>query len=252
MYEASLLAMEYFLNEVGEEHWLKWIRTDLEAWRSTKSTSHHFSAYGGMGSFNDVVINHKNIHSISAGTESTETWADVIFTWLKSLCYFCAKNPNKEYTLSELTKQIGSQDPALSAFIGGENAPDEMRGQCESNHPIQGWRCLECGYGEISESDIHYYLARTIVPIKLLQACTSNILIPTIKNLLNGTIDKSSPLFLGVKQSITQADIKIINRDGWMRPCPSCNSDDTVVYRWHHSKDGLVAGEDNLPIKSEA
>ncbi len=53
-YEHSLIAMKRLLDAVGEAHWADWIHADIEHWRSKHSTSHHLSAYGGMGSFTDV------------------------------------------------------------------------------------------------------------------------------------------------------------------------------------------------------
>jgi hypothetical protein len=247
MYEDSLLAMEYFLKEVEENHWLQWIQKDLDEWDSKRSVSHHLSAYGGMGSFNDVVICKANKHSIPDGAES---WADPIFNWLKSLCFFLAKNPEKEYSLPELKEQIGYHDASLSAFVGGENTSNELRGLFESKQPIQGWRCLECGYGEVSNSDINYYIAQTIVPTQLLEACVSNQLIPAIKDLLSINIKGLEGVISNVNHAIKKAGVSVNNREGWMRPCPSCNSEDTVVYRWYYSDGGFVAGEDNLTVKN--
>ncbi|MFT6791162.1 MAG: hypothetical protein ACJA04_000362 [Cellvibrionaceae bacterium] len=107
MYEDSLLAMEYFLKEIGEGHWLKWIQKDLDEWASKRSVTHHLSDY-----------------SIPDGAES---WVDPVFTWLKPLCFFFAKNPEEEYSLSELKERISYHDASLSAFVGGESAPNEMR-----------------------------------------------------------------------------------------------------------------------------
>jgi len=211
MYESSLLAMEYFLKEIGEDHWLKWVQKDLDEWTSNKSTTHHLSAYGGMGSFNDVVICKANNHSIPEGAES---WADTIFQWLKSLCFFFANNPETEYSLSELKKQIGYHDASLPAFVGGENAPTKMRGLFGSNQPIQGWRCLNCGHGEISDSDVSYYIAQTIVPRQLLEACVSSRLIPAINDLLGLRVKNLDQLSSKLKQSIDGAGIKIDSREG--------------------------------------
>ena len=87
-YEHSLLAMKRLLDAVHETHWAQWIATDIEQWRAADDTSHHLSAYGGMGSFNDVIICRANQHSVS---EVTEAWANTLFEWLKSVCYFLWK-----------------------------------------------------------------------------------------------------------------------------------------------------------------
>ncbi|WOE74694.1 DUF6966 domain-containing protein [Alterisphingorhabdus coralli] len=248
MYENSLIAMEYFLKEVNEIHWLKWIQKDIEEWITERSTVHHLSAYGGMGSFNDVVICGANNHSIPEGAEA---WADVIFNWLKALCYFFAKNPEIEYSLSDLKEQIGYHDASLSAFVNGENAPDEMRGIFDNRSPIQGWRCLNCGYAEVCDSGINRYIAQNIVPAYLFEACVSNRLVSTVRGLLYLNISNLDHLISNAKQSIDESGILIRNREEWMRPCPSCGSNNTAIYRWRFSGKRLVADKDNLPLESK-
>jgi len=249
MYENSLFAMEYLLKEVGEDHWLKWIQRDISEWTSKRNTDHHLSAYGGMGSFNDLVICRANNHNLS---EQAEAWIASVFNWLKSLCYFFAKNPEKTYSLSELERSIGYHEASLSAFVGGENAPKEMRGLEGSKQPIQGWRCLKCGYGEVTDRDIHHYIAKEIVPKYLLEACVSNRLIPTVSDLLNQNIDNFDDLISTVNQSVERSGIHIVKREGWMRSCSSCGSDNTAVYRWYYSNGKFTPSKDNLPLNGVA
>jgi hypothetical protein len=247
MYEDSLLAMEYLLRKVGENHWLKWIQKDLEDWRKSKSVRHHLSAYGGMGSFNDVVICKANNYSIPTGTED---WVDPLFNWIKSLCYFLAKNPNKDFSMSELKKGIGYHDASLSAFVGGDKAPQEMRGLFENKPPIQGWRCLECGYSELSDSDVNYYVAQSLLPEIVFQACINKSLIEMIDSVLRLNIPNLSSVLNKIKSSIDNSGITLTNREGWMRPCPSCSSENTAVYRWLYSNEKFLPSEDNLKVKA--
>jgi hypothetical protein len=248
MYEDSLIAMEHFLQKVGEKHWLKWIKTDLEEWIKSRNVSHHLSAYGGMGSFNDVIISSANNHFIPAVTES---WVDPLFSWLKSLCFFFAKNPEKEFSLSELRSQIGYHDASLAAFVGGESAPIESRGLSNNTTPIQGWRCLECGYSELSESDLNYFAAQTIVPEIVFEACVSKSLIAAIDNILSLNIPNLEKSLNELRNSIKVSGIELKTRDGWMRPCPSCNSDDTAVYRWLYSEVRFSPSTENLKMKAK-
>ncbi|HXD86653.1 MAG TPA: hypothetical protein VN641_09175 [Urbifossiella sp.] len=54
------------LERVGEDHWAAWLREDLARIRggNIEGLSHLRSAFGGMGSFNDLVIHTVNGHRI--------------------------------------------------------------------------------------------------------------------------------------------------------------------------------------------
>lgn len=54
LYESCLIALIETLTAVGQPHWQAWMEEDLVRWRSNQDVSHHRSAYGGMGSFNDL------------------------------------------------------------------------------------------------------------------------------------------------------------------------------------------------------
>jgi hypothetical protein len=69
-YLDALKAMHELLGALGEQHWRSWIAQDIEEWESRKSASHHLSAYGGMGSFNDIGFD--------------DVWLDTLFQDLKA------------------------------------------------------------------------------------------------------------------------------------------------------------------------
>ena len=54
------------LRKHGEEHWLQWILRDVTLIREgdLRGLEHLLSAYGGMGSFNDLYICAENGHRI--------------------------------------------------------------------------------------------------------------------------------------------------------------------------------------------
>lgn len=54
LYEDALDALIDALALAGEAHWHAWMVLDREHWRRGRDVSHHRSAYGGMGSFNDL------------------------------------------------------------------------------------------------------------------------------------------------------------------------------------------------------
>ncbi|MDR7253982.1 hypothetical protein J2X46_002972 [Nocardioides sp. BE266] len=55
------------LEGVGEQHWAAWLRGDLRRLRRGDgfAIEHLLSAYGGMGSINDVLISPHNGHDVS-------------------------------------------------------------------------------------------------------------------------------------------------------------------------------------------
>jgi len=91
IYEDALKAMYSLLEQTGEKFWRDWINEDLHYWKNSKSVKHHLSAYGGMGSFNDLVICKKNNHKV---TKQQESWINPLLSDLKSICYYSAKNTN--------------------------------------------------------------------------------------------------------------------------------------------------------------
>lgn len=135
-YENALHAMGQLLAAVGEKHWSAWIRDDLERWSSRAEVDHHLSAYGGMGSFNDLIICPENGHIV---TKVQEPWANETFEWLKSLCFQFARDPSKDWNLDDLRRKVGRYDAAIAAFVGGDTAPASMRGLSKALPQLHGW-----------------------------------------------------------------------------------------------------------------
>ena len=249
-YEHSLIAMKRLLDAVGESRWAKWIETDIAKWRANRDTSHHLSAYGGMGSFNDIWIGRANQHTV---TESQEPWANSLFEWLKSLCHFLAQHPDDSFDLKMLASAIGRHDSALAAFVGGENAPASMRGYATEGRKLQGWRCLRCGYGEASNRDIENLIAEDVVAHMVFQSCEGCTLDKLVDQTLAGNIPDIQDMRQTLAAAISRSGIALIDRDGWMRPCPSCGEDDTAVFRLRMVvNDGLhfEVAADNLPMQT--
>ena len=167
-YESALMATEDFLRRVGVRNWADWLKQDLIEWRTTRGVSHHRSAYGGMGSFNDVVICPMNDNNI---TSEQEPWANSLFEWLKATLFYLSQNPSETITEENLRVAVGRNAPSLAAFVGGERAPDSMRGFAGGPVKISGWRCLTCGYAEITQFDIDNAIADEFVPGMIFQAC---------------------------------------------------------------------------------
>jgi hypothetical protein len=62
----TLSAAESLLSCHGEEHWASWLRRDVSLIRAGDGfgLEHLSSAFGGMGSFNDLILHQFNGHRI--------------------------------------------------------------------------------------------------------------------------------------------------------------------------------------------
>jgi hypothetical protein len=249
-YEHALTAMERLLTAVGEEHWANWIREDLDRWKATSDVVHHLSAYGGMGSFNDVIISVRNQHRV---TNVHEPWVNTLFEWLKAICYYFAHHSHDQVTTETLRTTVGRDVPSLAAFVGGDRAPASMRGYATSDHDLSGWRCLACGREEVSSRNIDYFIAEDVLPSMVFRAC--------VELTLNDLVDKTLAIDIqGLAESRRQlvataeaSGIIVRDREGWMRDCPACGRGDTAVYRWRLVRDAmkLQPSSDNSPMRNE-
>lgn len=185
-YEDALKAMYYLLERTGVRFWRDWIDEDLRHWETSKSVKHHLSAYGGMGSFNDVVICRMNNHKV---TRQQEFWVNPLFADLKSICYYFAKNIGLPNSVASLEREMGS--------IG---------------FSLQGWRCLKCCYGEVSPSDIESYIASHLVRRGILQALNESNLENFVKDVLDLKLAEADDERLQVKQAVMRSSIEIVDR----------------------------------------
>ncbi|HTI99699.1 MAG TPA: hypothetical protein VL527_12530, partial [Dongiaceae bacterium] len=53
-----------------------------------------------------------------------------------------------------------------------------------------------------------------------------------------------------ISDLVSRSGIHPTKDKGWMRPCPSCKSGDTCVYRWQFEKSSFVPTADNLLLKA--
>lgn len=249
-YEHSLIAMKRLLDAVGETYWADWIETDIEHWRSKRSVSRHLSAYGGMGSFNDIWICRANQHKI---TKAQEPWANTLCEWLGSICYYLARHPKKSLAAKKLSKVLRGHDSALAAFMGGDAAANSMRGRANHNRELQGWRCLRCGYSEVSHGDIERLIAQDVVPPLVFQSCESLSLDKLVDQVFACDFARIDNVRQTLASAVAASGITLLDREGWMQPCPKCGTEDTAVYRWGMTvRDGVSfqPSGDNLPMKT--
>jgi len=248
-YEQALIAMKQLLSTVGESHWAQWLEQDIRDWRAARDTTHHRSAYGGMGSFNDIWICRANSHAVS---EAQEPWVNALFEWLKALCYFLVSHPSETFAVRQLAQHIGRRDSSLAAFVGGDRAPASMRGYVTDDPKLQGWRCLRCGHSEVSSKDIETLLAQDLVPHTVFDSCEHSALSGLVDQILNRDIPRLEAIHECVDSAVAASGIVHNDRDGWMRPCPKCGRDDTAVYRWRLKTNGgwhFDSSDDNVAMR---
>jgi hypothetical protein len=91
IYEQSLEGIRSVLLMVGERHWLAWMEEDLRLYRDEGSTEHHRGAYGGMGSFNDLVLS-----APGGENQSSAVWLDAALDQLRHLARSSAQAAGSE------------------------------------------------------------------------------------------------------------------------------------------------------------
>jgi len=211
-YCQSLLALKFIFEQTEVHYWAKWIEKDLDKWENEKSVHHHISAYGGMGSLSDLIICTQNGHGVMS---EQEPWVNSLISDLRSLCYTFAISlrEQKEITLDEVVNGMGR-------YI----------------YKLQGWRCLSCGYSDLSLNEIENYIAYILERNGIIQAIISNNLIHYTKQTFQLDVPEAHGYRENLKKIVTDSNIVITNRIGWLRPCPKCSSEDTAIYRWEKRK----------------
>jgi hypothetical protein len=227
-YLNALNAMHELLEALEEHHWRKWIAQDIRDWESQKTVQHHLSAYGGMGSINDI------------GFE--DVWLGTLFEDLRSVCYHFAHQPIAKPNVSSLEHDMGS--------VGFE---------------LSGWRCLLCGYGTVSHKSIDRFIARRVIRRLVLSEASGGRLQELVHSVVKSHPSDAVFTYDGVVSRVKASGLNIRDNDDWLRPCPSCGSNDTAVFRWLLStKTGLiqllksnrdeglfVPAPDNLPLRKK-
>lgn len=230
-YRNALEAMHLLFDKTGVNYWRDWIEKDLHEWEK-KSVDHHLSAYGGMGSLNDVIICPENGHNVSAIQVS---WINCLFDDLKSLCYQFAKSKGNSIPEEEIQKALWNKGSI-----------------------IQGWRCLACGYSELSIKDIENYVSYYWIRSYIVKAVIDGRLKEFVEQILSHNTPGVEKERTKIKEIAGNSNINVTDREGWLRPCPRCGGNDTAVYRWKKSQkkyflkevDIFIPTQDNLPLRN--
>jgi hypothetical protein len=168
---------------------------------------------GGMGSFSDLVICVENKHRVA---DDKEPLANELISCLRTVCYVTAQR-------------------------GPIAMPDAVAACGTAKATLHGWRCLACGHSRVSNQDIRAFVAFIAVR-DALKKDIEEVLHVWRSREDNDTIQR-------VVNLVTRSGIALSNDDAWMRPCASCKSEDTCVYRWQLREDSFLPTPDNLPLK---
>jgi hypothetical protein len=215
MYRKTLEILKDLLQKSDNGHWAQWLDRDIVEWDSLKSTTHHRSAFGGMGSINDLWV---------GGNGKIGTWNNNLFDLLKSISWTFATKKKIQFP----TSTIGI---------------------------IEGTICRNCSYSEISENGIEYYISNKHLPkiISTLLPTDKYIDLKNIEIFVDETeinIDRQKLI-----SALTELKINFSQTNCWLKTCPSCNGNDTCVYRWDvTNKDDriiLTQSKNNLELKTE-
>lgn len=213
-YREVLQALHLLLDRVGETHWRDWIAQDLSDWDTQRSVAHHLSAYGGMGSLNDVYFSPRE-YAIPPGKEP---WVQALFEDLRSISSTLANSPHIFAPIETWLIRLSIWQPRLR---------------------LQGWKCRSCGYADVSPHEIETYLARRESKPAILKALKESNLSQLVQSVLSPTLGFETARDRLVQQ-IRASAIAIATREGWMRPCPVCGGGDTEVTYWTSRDDRFV------------
>jgi hypothetical protein len=223
-YRDALDAMHLLLNRCGETHWRDWVAKDLADWDASGSVSHHLSAYGGMGSFNDVYL---TAEACSLPAE-TESWLAALSDDLRSICYLLAQHQEKLLP--------GLRGSLIGMQMGAPKAD------------VSGWRCRSCGYSEVTPREIELYLARREIRPAILEALRQRRVSTLVEEVLSGERARGVESRRdALKEELRASGISIEEREGWMRPCPRCGGDDTAVSYWEADGAGRFRAREAQP-----
>lgn len=213
-YKLSLEMLSSILQEEKYDFWVDWMKKDIELWESGRSTEHHLHAYGGMGSFNDIIVGDGSIVGI---------WKGKLFGMLQTLAYQLAKEKSETPSFDEEEYRYGFSE-------------------------IQGWRCLKCSHARINDIDIERYLVMLLFSKYFVEFLKDDLKkIFPLENIINS--EEVTQKREKIRNLVLKSGIEIDNKD-WLHSCPKCGSTDVCVYRWivDETFTSLSEADNNLEI----
>ncbi len=214
-FSQAVEATHWLLITVGERQWAGYF-----AKHRNGQTDGFRSVYGGMGSFNDLIICRANKHQIETNHEPL---ANQLLGSLSSICY-------------------------ATSLRGDLTAPEALEACGTVGHELEGCRCRECGHSQVSPADLNAFAAYYDVAMAIQSGITNGAFLESIQTLWArfDSDDNVSRFRLNAERS----GISFSENTGWMSPCPKCGSADTCVYRWDFDVRGFTPSKDNLAMKN--
>ncbi len=218
-YKISLDILYRLLKESGDEHWANWIEKDIHLWTTHKRVDNHLSAYGGMGSINDLSV---------GGWDTIGVWKNQLFDTTKALSWSLAKRKISEAPVDEKFYRQGSKE-------------------------ISGWRCRHCGHSRIDKSNIELHLSTEFLPKLFVDYIQQNKLIEILD--LQGIVELEEIVEKRkeIEELLQNANIILTSGNEWLWTCPECESKNICVYRWQtiDNDTKLIESKDNLKMETE-
>jgi hypothetical protein len=208
-----------FLKGEGYENWEKWISEDIRLWETEKTTEHHLRAYGGMGSFNDVVIGGQDVNGL---------WKSRLFGLFQTLSWSFANKKISNIPLDEDFYSTNSKE-------------------------LNGWRCRNCGAAKIKTIEIERFISSYLLPKYLVASIKDDVLtqILDLDKIINSSEVKEKRQT--IERLVETSDIELTESKEWDWTCPKCQSQETCAYRWLLLNDDtkLIEADDNLEVLSK-
>jgi hypothetical protein len=231
-YGMVLRSMFELISKLNMTYWINWINEDITCWERDKSVDHHLNAFHKEG-LSDVWVCVQNGFDITVGQEP---WAQALHEKL------CVVSIN-------LARQIKSKhevdiEEALSNAVFSRN--------------IQGSRCLKCGFMQLSQSNIDFYLAPNIILQEFCERLRIGQLNSFVSDVLSLNINTIEKERSRIRSMMEKSNISFADTGRFMRPCKKCESADTAVYRWEEKIEKrlfqsdrviFVPSKDNLPLR---
>ncbi len=214
-YKISLNLLIKILKDSGYDNWINWLTEDIRLWEMERTTEHHLQAYGGMGSFNDVVIGNNDTMGL---------WKGSVFGSIQTLAYSLAK---------------------------GDNAPLNKDFYQYQSNEISGWQCRVCGHAIINARNVEIYIASYFIPkffAKYLKEDHLPEILDVEKMVLSEEVTQKRQ---AIESLIKNTGITFSETNDWLWTCPKCGSGEVCSYRWLINNDAsiLTEADDNLEIK---
>ena len=95
---------------------------------------------------------------------------------------------------------------------------------------IHGWKCMECNYGEISQSSVESYLAHSMLPYIIIKSMIENSLEKLVDDCMEVKIEDVETKRQELAVAAEKSNISL--KQNPIRPCCRCGGSNTSIFRW--------------------